>query len=364
MKEPNIANDIELPVAIFLEALSFRPHIRRRSSGEHFSAITLEQIETEILPPGMQVLFLGQDGRVPCLFFRFVGDVSPIVEAILYPIEPIRSFLAESRAHFQLLNLTERTQESIEKLARKMAVEMTLIMIDSFSLRSGLMMDSFVWEVMGQWYVQHSKNIRHWTAERGDSIPKGMNPRVKQLADILQQYARKVSKFWRHQSETYEGGDKIRLADEYDRLYAHWKILRTISSERSWREYARANHPDTPDDLLEQMENTDRGDGMMISQTVSALALEHAARRAGLIKQRGVSEGVRKQRRAGIKVSGYTSTQLFEFLQQGRQLRNRLPINNLKNGVQKEAVSELEATAQVSFENSSEQKALSAQTKK
>jgi hypothetical protein len=113
---------------------------------------------------------------MPCLFSRFVGNEFPNVEAIFYPVEPILSFLAESRDHIESLKLTDRSGNDKEKLARKMAVEMTLIMIDSFYGRSRLMMDSYVSEVVDQWHLQHSKNVRHWTAQRGDLIPQGVNP--------------------------------------------------------------------------------------------------------------------------------------------------------------------------------------------
>lgn len=88
------------------------------------------------------VLHMGPSGKFPCLFFRFVGNESPVVEAIFYPYEAILSFLSQSRAYFQWLNLTERTAEEQESMAREQAVEMTLIMIDSFHQRAELMMDS------------------------------------------------------------------------------------------------------------------------------------------------------------------------------------------------------------------------------
>jgi len=320
MEDTQIEDDIDVAVAIFLEALSFRPHISRAPLGEHFQTLTLQQLLTETLTPRVQVLYLGPDGRLPCLFFRFVGDEFPIIEAIFNPIEAILSFLAEGRNHIQDLRLTERTEDDKERLARKMAVEMTLIMIDSFYPRSQLMMHSYSSEVIAQWHIHYSKNARYWTAQRGESLPTGETPWLKVLADKIRVHARELSRFWKLQLRLYQGGDKIRFAVEYKTLYKHWKFLGKISSNENWREYAINKRPDTPNDLLDQFEHADRKDESKVRTTISELALEHAARKAGILKIRGVSEAIRKQRKAGIPVSGYTSGQLFEFLKEGEEL--------------------------------------------
>jgi hypothetical protein len=254
------------------------------------------------------------------LFFRFVGDEFPIVEAIFNPIEAILSFLTEGRNHIQDLRLTERTDDDKERLARKMAFEMTLIMIDSFYPRSQLMMHSYTSEVIAQWHIHYSKNARYWTAQSGEPLPTGETPWLKVLTDRIRVHARELSRFWKLQLGVYQGGDKIRFAVEYEILYKHWKFLSKISSEENWREYAIIKRPDTPNDLLDQFEHADREDESQIRKTISELALEHAARKAGILKIRGVSEAVRKQRKAGIPISGYTSGQLFEFLKEGQEL--------------------------------------------
>ncbi len=57
---------------------------------------------------------------------------------------------------------------------------------------------------------------------------------------------------------------------------------------------------DTPDDLLKKLEDSDRFDAEAIGSKLSELAVEHAARRVGLIKKSSVSESAIKNRQKGI----------------------------------------------------------------
>ncbi len=268
------------------------------------------------------VLHMGPSGKFPCLFFRFVGNESPVVEAIFYPYEAILSFLSHSRAYFRWLNIPERTDQEKESMAREQAVEMTLIMIDSFHQRAELMMDSYVSEVIGQWRLQKTENILHFQAERGERVRRDKNPA---LGLAIKDYTREVTEFWKYQGRAYAGGQKIRFVAEYEQVYPHWRLLSKMSSEDRWREYAKAGKfQDTPDDLLEKLENMDRSDHQAVDLKVSDLALEHAGRRARLINKQGISESVIRQRKAGIRATGYTRTQLYNLLKDGRQINERI----------------------------------------
>lgn len=76
------------------------------------------------------------------------------------------------------------------------------------------------------------------------------------------------------------------MAADYRTLLSHWqKTNRNRKKEKNWRAYAKIDQPDTPDDLLDRLdddlptENESEGDYPNIP---SAIAHEHAARRCGI----------------------------------------------------------------------------------
>jgi hypothetical protein len=321
-REGFTVEDGTIAIEIFLRALTFRPLIQQKSFGEDFAGLSIQQIIPETLEPRVMVLHMGPSGKFPCLFFRFVGTESPVVEAIFYPYEPILFFLSQARSYVQWATPTTLTDEEKESLARDEALQMTLIMLDSFYRRSELTMDSFTSEVFAHWRLQQTEKIAHYKAERGEKIPPGKNP---VLGIAVNNYTRELTQFWKYLDRAYGGGQKVRFVAEYDEVYPHWKRLHRMSSEDDWREYAKAGRfADTPDDLIDKLEDVDRSDQRAVSVKVSDLALEHAGRRARLINKQGVSQSVMRQRKAGIRVTGYTNTQLFNILKEGRQIAERL----------------------------------------
>ncbi len=310
--------DGKLAIEIFKQALGFRPYIKKAILGEDLLALAEEERIKERLTPRVTVTYFGENGDIPCLYLRFVGSMIPVADVYFYPFEAISAFLDNMRDHVKQI-MPESTDEEKEKVAIDRAVEMTIIMIDSIFQRVDLMTDSFVTEVIIAWHIYNRKNLQHFYAERGNSIARQKD---KSLDEAISGYAKDVSQFWQSQSKGYENWRKTALADEYEAIYSHWKWLNKMSRENlNWRQYAKAGtFEDTPDDLLEKLENTDRLDNKAVENTVSELAIEHTARRIRLIKKSGVSEAVLKQRKNGIRVTGYTSTQLFIFLKEGRDI--------------------------------------------
>lgn len=342
--------DALLVIDIFKKALGFRPFIKKAILGQEFLELSKEERLNETLTPRIALHYADDEGKIPCLFFRFVGTESPIVEAIFYPIEAIHSFLMEARSYIRWYSPPERPNEEIEAIAFDKTVDMALIMIDSFYQRANLMMDSFTEEVIAQWHINNDKKILHYYAEQGDQLPYRKNIALEKA---IKDYSKSVSQFWKFQGQTYENWQKIRLAEAYEGISKHWKWLSKMSREdMDWRDYATTNKfQDTPDDLLDKLENADRLDSNSVETKVSELALEHAARRVRLIKKRGVSESVNNQRKKGIKVTGYTSGQLFNLLKEGRELIEQAKANG-------------KAFTQESLPNSVEPNGHSAQVKK
>jgi hypothetical protein len=214
--------------------------------------------------------------------------------------------------------LSDRNEQEKEALARDNTVNMTLIMLDSFHQRAELMLESFTWEVLAHWRLQQTESILHFQAERGETIQSGKNSAP---GTAIKNYTRNLTEFWKYQGRAYGGLQKVRFVTEYDEVYPHWKRLSRMSSEEGWREYAKAGKfEDTPDDLIDKLENMDRSDERAVAVKVSDLALEHAGRRARLINKKGVSQSVIRQRKAGIRATGYTRAQLYTFLKEGRQI--------------------------------------------
>jgi hypothetical protein len=107
----------------------------------------------------------------------------------------------------------------------------------------------------------------------------------------------------------------------------------------------------------------ERPNNKAVENRISELALEHAARRVSLIKKHSVSESVLKQRKKGVTVTGYTGSQLFNFLKEGRKLIKRWETTQeaLAQGKVPDAVEQDSDSAQVKKVKSFEQKLKSIQ---
>lgn len=313
--------DALLVIEILKKALEYRPEIRTAILGKELEALPPDEKANELFSPRVAIHYVGEAGNIPSLYFRFIGAEAPVAEAFFYPIEAVHFFLTKAR-EFARSGSNQVAEEEFEKIAFERAVDITLIMIDNFYRRAELMMESFTYEVVAQWRIQTTQRFIHYHAERGNIIEKRKDPTLENLLNI---YTKDVLKLWKFQGQTQENWRKLTLAEEYEAVYKHWKRLSKMLSEDDWREYAKAGKfEDTPDDLLNKLENADRVDEAATEHRLSELAIEHAARRAGLVKKRGVSESVIKLRQKGIRATGYTSTNLFIFLKEGRELKERM----------------------------------------
>ena len=314
--------DALLSIEILKKALEYRPHIRKAILGDELQTLPPDEKANELFSPRVAIHYIGEAGNIPSLYFRFIGAEAPVVEAFFYPIEAVYRFLTEARAYARWISKPDVSEEEIEKIAFERAIDITLIMIDNFYKRAELMMDSLIYEVIAQWRIENNQRTIQYHAERGNILEKRKDPTLENLLNI---HAEDVLELWKSQGQTEENWRRLRLAEEYEAVYKHWKRLSKMLSEEDWREYAKAGKfEDTPDDLLNKICNADRFDGGAVERRVSELAIEHAARRVRLVKKRGVSESVLKLRQEGIKATGYTSTQLFSFLKEGRELIGKL----------------------------------------
>lgn len=342
-------DDAFLAVEIIRKALEFRPYIKEAIIGEKFLSLSKDKRVSEVLTPRISFFFIDEEEKIPSLFFRFVGESSPILEASFYPIEAVLSFLEEAKNIVK--NIPEKTEKEKEDLTFSHALEMTLLLFDNFYRRAEITMDFITVEVIGQWYRNKEQDLLRLESERGNKLSF---QRDNRLNFFLDNYRKRIGSFWKYQSQTRESWRKISLAEEYAELYKHWSWLLKMSTDESidWRDYAvTEKHKDTPDDLLDKLLDVDRSTDETTSNKISEIAIEHAARRVGIIKKNGFSEYARNKRKEGVKVSDYSSQQLFNFLKEGKELKQRVEENE-------------KMAAQIETENSFEQVSQSALEKK
>lgn len=371
--------DAFLAIEVIRKALELRPYIREGILGDKFVNLSKEERLNEMLTPRITFFFVDEEKKVPSLFFRFVGDNSPIIEAFFYPIEAVVSFLNEARNIVK--DFSQKTEKEKEDLAFSHTLEMTLLLFDNFYRRVEITMDYVTVEVIGQWYRNKQQEWLHLESERGNKLLQKKDDR---LDYFLNNYRKSVGNFWKYQGQTREDWRKISLAEEYAELYKHWSWLLKMSNDENinWRDYAKTEkHKDTPDDLLNKLLDIDRSTDETTSNKISEIAIEHAARRVGIIKKSGASDYARNKRKEGVKVSDYSPQQLFNFLKEGKDLKQRVQENEkmiaqmeTENTFEQINQSALEKKrksleqkikfAQEKIENQLEQKAKSAQIEK
>ena len=314
-----------LAVEAIRKALEFRPYIKEAIVGDKFLSLSREEKLNEVLTPRTSFFFADEERKVPSLFFRFVGEVSPIIEAFFYPIEAVLSFLDEARNLVK--NFPDKTEKEKEELVFNHTLDMTLLLFDNFYRRAEITMGYVTTEVIGQWHRNKQQEWIHTESERGNKLAQKRDPF---LDNLLDSYRKDIGNFWKYEGQIRNNWRKLSLAEEYEALYKHWSWLLRMSNDGSidWRDYAKAGKfKDTPDDLLNKLLDVDRSTDETTSNKVSEIAIEHAARRAGLIKKTGVSGYAQNKRKEGIKVSDYSSQQLFTFLKEGRELKQKVEEN-------------------------------------
>ncbi|MBA3632039.1 MAG: hypothetical protein H0W58_04385 [Acidobacteria bacterium] len=340
-------DDAFLAVEIIKKALEFRPLIKEGILGDKFLSLPREARINEMLTRRISFFFVDEERKVPSLFFRFVGESSPIIEAFFYPIEAVLSFLDEAR-HI-VKSFLDKTEKEKEDLAFTHTLDMTLLLFDNFYRRTEITMDYVTVEVIGQWHRNKQQEWLHYESERGNKLTL---QRDRRLDNFLNAYRKDIGNFWKYQGQTRENWRKMLLAEEYVELYKHWSWLLKMSNDESinWRDYAKnEKHKDTPDDLLNKLLDVDRSTDETTSNKISEIAIEHAARRVGIIKKSGVSEYAQNKRREGIKVSDYSSQQLFYFLKEGKEVKQKVEENE-KMAAQIETEDSFEQISQSALE--------------
>lgn len=103
------------------------------------------------------------------------------------------------------------------------------------------------------------------------------------------------------------------LSADYPTLLQHWqKVSKKRKTEKNWRSYAKIDEPDTPDDLLDRLDDDlpqqFGSDGDTYLSIPSALALEHAARRCLIPPNEYGLSTLKNLRQRGDKLLGQAKT--------------------------------------------------------
>ncbi|HEX8397670.1 MAG TPA: hypothetical protein VF644_10150 [Pyrinomonadaceae bacterium] len=248
----------------------------------------------------------------PFVRFRLKSSDTLMFDSVYFPASAVAKFFTQAR-------LKADGIFEDEDLRRWFTVQQTILMtaVLLFALyhKLKLSLEITATEVLSNFEENVQKGQDAIESEKGRKTKKTS---FKDKRDeLFENYKNQVSEFWRTLEEATEMQKKVELAEVYPSISKHWKAINTLLQKDfpNWRDYAKTGEfADTPDDLLEKLWDTEK-------EKLSVLAIEHAARRVGLIKPYGVEESVLEARKRGFKATGYSTRRLFSFLEEGERQR-------------------------------------------
>lgn len=281
-------------------------------SDEEYAGLSPEERYKELITPRFCSFKFTEE--VECIFIRFVGDETPLANVLFFPIEAAKSFLDTAREYYNTPGTT-LTHEEIEDMAFNRSVDMFLIMMRNLYPRVLATMRSITDETINEWYRQENEYYREYCSRQGIVIPNNESNVKKVRQNIIKEHGNEVKNIWEGEKKRFENYQKMRFAEEYEKLYPHWDTISLLyRSKKDFLGYAkREGFEDTPDDLLEELKGSHH-------RGVSLKALEHAARRINLINSDCIDEEILEKRRKGIKASGFSETTFHKYNDEGKKI--------------------------------------------
>lgn len=281
-------------------------------SDEEFLALPIEKRYKELVT--RRVCSYKFSDEVRCVFIRFVGDETPIAQALFFPIEAVWSFLDTARNYYNTPGTT-LTAEEIEKFSFIKAVDMFCIMLRNIYPRFVTTMHSITDETINEWYRQENESYREDCARQGEFIPSNEPLVKKSRQNIIKEYGNEIKSIWEGEKKRFENYQKVKFTEEYEKLKNHWDTISFLyRGKKDWLGYAKMDgFQDTPDDLLEEMKGSHH-------RGMSLKALEHAARKVGLINLDSIDEQILEKRKNGIHASGFSEPTLYKYLENGKKI--------------------------------------------
>jgi hypothetical protein len=310
MEPPYAEKDIETARFIFQRAVEYFkiPDEPTLETAQEF----ISEDGTLDLSKAPMVTVRTWDNGAKFLNLAYFYDGTLTVLADYNPLPAILDFLGDAR---QVISsrFPQWTEDEREKHSEYEAFKMTIMLFSRIYPRMNLAMQNFVSEVIQAWFIEWRK----WEAQVYSE--SGIKPipisETKEFRSLLKGYEDDLLKLWLNVPDRKLDEKKMQLAKEYPSILKHWQTLRTLSRAdgNDWRDYSKPERfVDTPDDLLDKLEDSE-------AEKLSHFALEHAARRAGLLKF-SQDDKILEKRAKQIKITGYTPRHLQNFLEEGNKL--------------------------------------------
>ncbi|MCA1624994.1 MAG: hypothetical protein LC778_14580 [Acidobacteria bacterium] len=291
-------------------------NIKEQVSQEAFAALTDQERYFERITPRIEKLKFNE--QLSCIFIRFVDNETPIAESLFYPIEAVWSFLDTARNYYKSPE-SKLTAEEIEKFAFNDSVNMFCIMLRNIYPRVAATLNSITDETINEWYRQEHQRHRAYCSRQG-IITTDDEIFYKEIRNkIINDHSKEVKNVWEGEQKNFKNYQNMRFAEEYEKLSEHWDTISLLyRRKRDWLGYAkRDDFQDTPDDLLDEMKGSHH-------RGMSLKALEHSARRVGLINPDCIDEEILEKRKSGIQASGFCDSTLYTYLSEGKRLIEQL----------------------------------------
>lgn len=194
-------------------------NINEQISDVEFAALTEHERYIERITPRIEKFKLNE--KLSTIFIRFVGDETPIAEALFYPIEAVWTFLNTGRNYFNTPGTT-LTEDEIEKSAFNKAVDMFSIMLRTIYPRVMTTISSMTDETISEWYRQQNEDFREYYSRQGVIVPDNQ-PNIKKVQkEIFNDHNKQVSGVWERYRKNNENFQKMRFAEQYEKLKEHF----------------------------------------------------------------------------------------------------------------------------------------------
>ncbi|HSS21661.1 MAG TPA: hypothetical protein VLL54_16430 [Pyrinomonadaceae bacterium] len=266
----------------------------------------------EFPPEGLMALRIRDAaGNYYALGFRFFDeDRIKIAETVYDPLSGMLGFLRYAKDFWSDKisepDMEEFVTEGAEWMFHSMLYRLHPTLLD--------FMGNLSVGVYHDWAQRQVQRLERYYSKKGQTVKFDHKRIAKDQAAYLkeqQAYIRNLFALSRKRSDVPSAEDKKQFALKYREVLPHWEKASRVFADGlyDWRSYLNSGR-ETPADLLDNLKH---------GKTYSALALEHAARLAGIFKTDS-NEKIRELRQQRISASGYAKARLYDFVREGERL--------------------------------------------
>lgn len=251
----------------------------------------------------------------PILRLRFFDEGVQIVEAFYDPAMAAVGFLNSADDFWQ--SRVPKGSDGYEELVFASAVNLLVWMLSKMHIRLWYAMGDLGDETWHDWAARQCALEEKEYRAQGIKVDYKTSEVRKKLLQAQQKQIRQLWKWTKGGSDrdydpTLE--QKKKFAEQYPTILDHWEDINQWcrrEDRHNWRGLEKvAPCEDTPDDLLDKLEDSE-------PEGISALALEHTARRVGIQKPSSSS-----LQDSTVQRSGISRAQLYRILGEGKRLLN------------------------------------------